>query len=81
MIDRATTSRIAAVLSRYDNPGMRRDLASWYGLTIGQINSTFPHDAGAAAPQRVMSPRGGGFYNDSDDIDNNDNNDNTKGTT
>ena len=80
MIDHATITRISTVLSRYDDPGMRCDLASWYGLTINQINSIFPHDAGAAAPQRVMSPRGGGFYNDSDDdidIDNND----AKGTT
>ena len=80
MIDPATITRISTVLSRYDDPWMRCDLAAWYGLTINQINNIFPHDAGDAAPQRVMSPRGGGFYNDSDDdidIGNND----TKGTT
>ena len=31
--------RIAAVLRRYDNPGIRRDLAAWYGLTIDEVNT------------------------------------------
>ena len=30
--------RIAAVLRRYDDPGMRRDLAYWYGLTIDEVD-------------------------------------------
>ena len=29
---------VSAVLRRYDDPGMRRDLAYWYGVTIDEIN-------------------------------------------
>ena len=30
--------RIAAVLARYDTPGMRRDLAWWYDMDVSQID-------------------------------------------